>query len=59
MRGGFDSRLLRFAFGALFDAHVPQFAGFEDLTALKAFHKFSVLIAAHDLDARVFAGLIL
>ena len=55
----FDLRLLSFAFGALFDAHIPEFAGFEDLAALEAFHKLSVLIAAHNLHARVFAGPVL
>lgn len=50
---------LSFAFGAFFDAHVLQFAGLENFAALEALHEFSVLIAAYDLHARVFAGLLI
>jgi len=42
-----------FAFSALFDANVFQFAGLEDLTALQAFHEFGVFVAAYNLHARV------
>jgi len=51
-------RFLGFAFGAFLDAHVLEFAGFEDFAALKAFHELGVLFAAHDLHARVFARLL-
>jgi hypothetical protein len=43
--------------GFLFNAHVFQFAGLEDLAALQAFHKLGVFIAAYDLHTRVLAGL--
>ena len=42
--------------GALFDAHILEFAGLEDFAALHALDKFRFLVAAHDLHARVFAG---
>jgi len=42
--------------GTLFDAHVLEFAGLEDFAALHAFDEFSLLVAAHDLNTRVFAG---
>jgi len=54
-----DARILGFlgfAFGALFDTHVLQFARLEDLAALQALHELSVLFATHDLHARMLAG---
>ncbi len=49
---------LQLAFlNSLLDVHIFEFAGFEDVAALDAFDEFSVLIAAHDLNARVFARL--
>ena len=47
-------RFLPIAFDVLFDAHVLEFAGLEDLAALQAFHKLSVFFAAHNLHARMF-----
>ena len=40
------------------DAHVFQFAGLEDFATLQAFHEFRIFFAAHDLHARVLAGLL-
>jgi hypothetical protein len=51
-------RFLGFALGTFFDAHVLEFAGFEDFAALKAFHELGVFLAAHDLHARVLARLL-
>jgi hypothetical protein len=49
---------LRFAFlNSFLDVHVFEFAGFEDIAALHAFDEFGVLVAAYDLNARVFARL--
>jgi hypothetical protein len=42
---------------ALFDVHVAEFAGIEDVSALDALDEFGIFIAADDLHARVFAGL--
>jgi len=42
---------------ALFDVHVTEFAGFEDVSALDALDEFGIFIATDDLHARVFAGL--
>src|SRR5580698_8915319 len=42
----------------LFDVHVLELAGLEDLAALFAFDEFAVFLAAHDLHARVLAGLL-
>ncbi len=42
----------------LFDVHVFELAGLEDLAALFAFDEFAVFVAAHDLHARVLAGLL-
>jgi hypothetical protein len=52
------SRLLGFAFGVFFDAHVLEFAGLEDFAALEALHELGVFFAAHDLHARVLARLL-
>jgi hypothetical protein len=41
-----------------FDVHVFELAGLEDLAALFAFDEFAVFVAAHDLHARVLAGLL-
>jgi hypothetical protein len=41
----------------LFDIHVFEFAGLEDLAALQAFHKFGVFFAGHNLHTRVLACL--
>ena len=38
---------------ALFDRHVLEFTGFKHFAAFEAFDVFAVLIAAHDLHARV------
>jgi hypothetical protein len=51
-------QLFGFALGAFLDAHVLEFAGFENFTALETLHEFSVFVAAHDLHARMFAGLL-
>jgi hypothetical protein len=56
--GAFTALGLRFrgfAFGALLDTHVLEFAGLEDLTAFEALDELSVFLAAHDLHARVLA----
>jgi len=45
------------ALRAVFNAHVLEFAGLEDLAAFHALNEFSFLVAAHDLHTRVFAGL--
>ena len=37
----------------LFDIHILEFAGFEDVTTLQAFDKFGVLLASDDLHARM------
>jgi len=47
---------LGFALSPLFDAHVLEFAGLENLTAFQALHELCVFIAAHDLHARMLAG---
>ncbi len=49
---------MSFAFDALFDAHVLEFAGFEDLAAFQTLNEFGIFVAADDLHARVLAGLI-
>ena len=41
---------------ALFDVHVFEFAGLEDLAAFFALDEFRILIATDNLDARVLAG---
>ena len=51
-------RFLGFAFDVLLDAHVPEFAGLENFAALQAFHKLSIFVAAHNLHARMLAGLV-
>jgi hypothetical protein len=43
---------LFFQFG-LFDIHIAEFAGIEDVAALDAFNKFGVFIARDDLHAGV------
>jgi len=42
----------------VFDIHVLELAGFEDLAAFFALHEFRFLVAAHDLHSRMFAGLL-
>src|SRR5215472_13601490 len=42
----------------IFNVHVLELAGFEDLPAFLAFHKFRFLVAAHDLHTRVLARLL-
>src|SRR5579862_7499816 len=39
----------------LFDVHVFELAGLEDLAALFAFDEFGVFVSTHDLDAEMFA----
>jgi len=39
----------------LFDGHVFEFAGFEDVAAFQALNEFGVLFAGHDLHTRVLA----
>jgi hypothetical protein len=39
----------------VFDVHVLEFAGFEDLAAFLAFDEFGVFFTRHDLNARVLA----
>jgi hypothetical protein len=39
----------------LFDGHVFEFAGFEDVAALQALNEFGVFFAGHDLHTRVLA----
>jgi hypothetical protein len=58
MNAGGNLRFLGLALSAFLDAHVPEFAGFEDLAALQALHKLGVLFAAYDLHARMFARLL-
>jgi hypothetical protein len=59
IRPGLDDWLfLSFVFGAFLDAHVLEFAGLEDLAALKAFYELGIFIAAHDLYARMLARLL-
>ena len=50
-----SSGLLFFLQLGFFDAHVLEFAGFENLTALEAFDIFGVFVAGHDLYARMLA----
>jgi hypothetical protein len=52
--GGIELTVL--VLGALFNVHVFELAGFEDLAAFLALDELRLLIAAHDLDARVLAG---
>jgi hypothetical protein len=42
---------------ALFDIHVLELAGLENLAAVFTFDKFSILVAAHDLHTKMLAGL--
>jgi len=42
---------------ALFNAHVPEFARLEDLSALDALHELGIFVAADDLHPRMFTGL--
>src|ERR1035437_7732659 len=48
---------LHFRWVALFDVHVLEFAGLENFATLEALDELGVLIARHDLDARVAARL--
>jgi hypothetical protein len=51
-----DLQRLGFVAGALlFDAHVFELTGFKDLATLQALHVFRFLVAAHDLNPRMFA----
>jgi hypothetical protein len=43
---------------ALFGVHVLEFAGFEDFSAVLAFHEFGIFIAADDLHAQMLTGLL-
>jgi len=47
------------ALSALFNVHVFEFAGLEDLAALHAFDEFSFFVTADDLHTWVFARLLL
>jgi hypothetical protein len=58
VRSLFPLWFLSFAIHALFDAHVLQFAGLEDLAALQALHELGIFVAAHNLHARMFARLV-
>jgi hypothetical protein len=51
-------RLQLAALSALFDAHVLKFAGLENVAAFQAFDELGVILAAHNLHARVLAGLL-
>jgi hypothetical protein len=42
---------------SLFDVHVFEFTGFEDLPALFTLDEFRIFVPAHNLHARVLAGL--
>jgi hypothetical protein len=42
----------------LFDVHVFEFAGFEDLAAILALDELGIFIAAHNLNAKMFARLL-
>ena len=43
---------------AIFDVHIFKLAGLEDFAALFALDEFGILVAAHDLHARMLAGLL-
>jgi len=45
-------------FGALFDIHVLELTGLEDLAALYTLHELGIFVAADDLHARMFARLL-
>lgn len=45
-----------FRLDLVFDSHVFEFAGFKDIAAFLAFHKFSVVVAGYYPDTRVPAG---
>jgi len=57
LRGSSKGRLEFAVLRALFDAHVPELAGFENLSTFQAFHKFGIFVATDDLHSRVFARL--
>jgi hypothetical protein len=46
-----------FFLDSLFDVHVLELAGFEDLAAIFALDEFGVFVAANDLHAKMLAGL--
>jgi hypothetical protein len=46
-----------FVRGAFLDAHISEFAGFEDFAAFEAFHELGVLVTAYNLHAWMFARL--
>jgi hypothetical protein len=48
---------LSFALRGFLNAHVLEFARFEYFSAFQAFNKFGVLVAAHNLDARMLTRL--
>ena len=50
-----SDQLFRFFQLALFNFHIFEFAGFEDLAAFQALHKFGVLFAGNYSNTRVFA----
>ena len=52
-------RCFDFVLDAFLDAHVLEFARFEDFAALKAFHEFGVFVAAYNLHAWMFARLLI
>jgi hypothetical protein len=43
---------------AFFDIHVLEFTGFKDLAAFLTLDEFRILVPAHNLHARVLAGLL-
>ncbi len=46
-------------FDSLFEAHILEFAGFEDFAAFLALDEFRLFVAAYDLHAGMLAGLAL
>ncbi|MGA2992544.1 MAG: hypothetical protein ABSD88_18905, partial [Candidatus Korobacteraceae bacterium] len=55
--GGTPISLGGFVDRALLDRHVFEFAGFENLTAVKAFNEFAVFLTGDDLHTRVLTRL--
>jgi len=58
LSAGWDS-VLRFVFGAFLDAHVFEFAGFEDFAAFQTLYELGIFIAADNLHTGVLAWLLL
>ena len=48
---------MRLFVDAFFDAHVFEFAGFEDLAAFEALDEFGIFVTADDLNARMLTRL--